>query len=60
VPKRRWVLERTIGWLMLHHRLARDYKTLPASSGAMIHLAVIDNIIKRIADETTPTRQGTY
>jgi transposase len=29
VVKRRWVVERTLGWLMLHRRLARDYETLP-------------------------------
>ena len=60
VLKRRWVVERTFGWLMLHRRLARDYETLPASSEAMIHLAMIDNVSKRITDETTPTRRGTY
>ena len=58
--KRRWVVERTIGWLMLHRRLARDYETLTTSSEAMIHLAMIDNASKRITDETTPTWRGTY
>jgi hypothetical protein len=29
---RRWTVERTYGWLMLHRRLARDYETLPARS----------------------------
>ncbi|GAA0420870.1 hypothetical protein GCM10010160_55950 [Acrocarpospora corrugata] len=32
VVKRRWVIERSLGWLMLHRRLSRDYETLPASS----------------------------
>ncbi|MFI6730269.1 IS5/IS1182 family transposase, partial [Streptomyces atratus] len=27
---------------------------------AMIHLASIDNLAKRITDETTPTWRGTY
>ncbi|MFG6199533.1 hypothetical protein [Nonomuraea sp. JJY05] len=27
VVKRRWVVERTLGWLMLHRRLVRDYET---------------------------------
>lgn len=27
VIKRRWVVERAIGWLMQHRRLARDYET---------------------------------
>jgi transposase len=60
VLKRRWVVERTIGWLMLHRRLARDYETLPESSEAMIHLAMIDNVSKRITNETTLTWRGTY
>jgi transposase len=60
VVKRRWVVERTLGWSMLHRRLARDYETLPASSEAMIHTAMIDNTSKRITDETTPTWRGTY
>ncbi|MEV4166482.1 IS5 family transposase [Nonomuraea dietziae] len=60
VLKRRWVVERTFGWLMLHRRLTRDYETLPASSEAMIHIAMIDNTSKRITDETTPTWRGTY
>ncbi|WP_066946661.1 IS5 family transposase [Microtetraspora fusca] len=60
VLKRRWVIERTLGWLMLHRRLARDYETLPASSEAMIHIAMIDNVSKRVTGETTPTWRRTY
>jgi transposase len=60
VLKRRWVVERTFGWLMFHRRLARDYETLPTSSEAMIQLAMIDNVSKRTTDETTPTWRGTY
>ncbi|MFJ3673344.1 IS5 family transposase [Streptomyces sp. NPDC090106] len=60
VVKRRWVVERNIGWIMMHRRLARDYETLTASSEAMIHVASIDNLAKRITDETTPTWRGTY
>lgn len=60
VVKRRWVVERTLGWLMLHRRLVRDYETLPASSEAMIHIAMIDNVSRRITDEAIPTWRGTY
>ncbi|WP_018637615.1 transposase, partial [Parafrankia elaeagni] len=55
VVKRRWVVERTLGWLMFHRRLARDYETLPASSEAMIHIAMIDNTARRVTGESTPT-----
>ncbi|GAA1786553.1 hypothetical protein GCM10009682_05850 [Luedemannella flava] len=60
VVKRRWVVERTLGWLMLHRRLVRDYETLPTSSEAMIHIAMIDNVSKRITGEATPTWRDTY
>lgn len=60
VVKRRWVVERSIGWIMMHRRLARDYETLTASSEAMIHVASIDNLAKRISDETTPTWREAY
>ncbi|MFD6315824.1 IS5 family transposase [Streptomyces nigra] len=59
VVKRRWVVERSIGWIMTHRRLARDYETLTASSEVMIHIASIDNLARRITDETTPTWRGT-
>jgi transposase len=55
VIKRRWVVERTLGWLMQHRRLARDYETLPTTSENMIRIAMIDNLTKRVTDETTPT-----
>lgn len=52
---RRWVIERTIGWLMLHRRLARDYETLPERSAAMIFWAMTDNMSRRLTGEATPT-----
>jgi transposase len=55
VVKRGWVVERTIGWLMQHRRLARDYEARPDNSEAMITLAMIDNLARRITGETTPT-----
>jgi hypothetical protein len=45
---------------MMHRRLARDYETLSVSSEAMIHIASIDNLAKRITGEATPTWRGTY
>ena len=58
--KRRWVVARTLGWLMLHRRLVRDYETRPAGSEAMIHIAMIDNVSRCITDESTPTWRGAY
>jgi transposase len=34
VQPRRWVIERTLGWLMHHRRLARDYETHPQPIGS--------------------------
>lgn len=51
VIKRRWVVERTIGWLMQHRRLARDYETLPETSATMIHIAMIGNLTRRATNK---------
>src|SRR5215471_13949337 len=51
-PKR-WAVERTFGWLMLHRRLVRDYETNPRRSRAMIHWAMIDNMSRRLTGEST-------
>jgi transposase len=59
VIERRWVVERTIGWLMQHRRLARDYETLPETSATMIRIAMIDNLTRRATDETIPTWRDT-
>jgi transposase len=53
--QKRWAIERTFGWLMLHRRLARDYETLPSRSRAMIHWAMIDNMSRRLVGESTQT-----
>ncbi|MFI8537502.1 IS5 family transposase [Streptomyces aquilus] len=52
IPKR-WAVERTYEWLMLHRRLARDYEALPARSEAMIHLAMTDLMARRLTGEAT-------
>ncbi|MGW0902949.1 IS5 family transposase [Streptomyces sp. NPDC002853] len=55
VIPRRWVVERTFGWLMYHRRLARDYETHPPNrSEAIIHVAMIDLISRRLTRESTP------
>ncbi|MFD7838284.1 IS5 family transposase [Streptomyces sp. NPDC059761] len=50
IPKR-WTVERTYGWLMLHRRLARDYETHPHRSEVMIHLAMTDLMARRLTGE---------
>jgi putative transposase len=49
VVPRRWVVERTFGWLMRHRRLVRDYERTEASAEAWIHLAMIRIQLRRLA-----------
>lgn len=46
VLPRRWVVERTFGWLGRYRRLARDYEHTVASSEAMVYLASIRRMLK--------------
>ncbi|MFI0982536.1 IS5 family transposase [Streptomyces sp. NPDC021093] len=56
---RRWTIERSIGRLMHHRRLARDYETHPHRSEATIHLATTDLMTRRLTGEATPNWHGT-
>ncbi|WP_405666942.1 IS5 family transposase [Streptomyces sp. NBC_01166] len=58
VLPRRWTVERTLGWLMNHRRLARDYEAHAHRSEAMIHLAMINLMTRRLTAESTPTWRG--
>jgi transposase len=49
VLPRRWVIERTFGWLVRSRRLARDYERLTACSEAMIKIAMIRLMAARLA-----------
>jgi transposase len=59
VLPRRWTVERTLGWLMNHRRLARDYEAHPHRSEAMVHLAMINLMTRRLTAESTPSWRGT-
>lgn len=48
LPKR-WVVERTFGWLMGCRRLNRDYELLPQTSETFIYLAMIRIMVRRLA-----------
>ncbi len=47
--KKRWVVERTFGWLMNCRRLVRDYERLPETSETFIYLAMIRIMVRRLA-----------
>jgi transposase len=46
---RRWVVERTFGWMMLWRRLVRDYERRCDISEAMLHLSMGTLLIRRLA-----------
>jgi transposase len=48
LPKR-WVVERTFGWLMQCRRLVRDYERTVLSATAWIHIAMIRLMLRRLA-----------
>jgi putative transposase len=47
----RWIVERTLGWLMRNRRLSKDYERMVQSSEAFIEVAMIRVILKRLARE---------
>jgi putative transposase len=49
VQPRRWVVERTLGWLGRWRRLSKDYEELPEVSEAMATLAMIRLMLHRLA-----------
>jgi transposase len=49
VLPRRWVVERTFGWLMKQRRLVRDYETSDSSAEAWIYIAMIRIQLRRLA-----------
>ena len=49
VLPRRWVVERTFGWLGRYRRLSKDYEQLPENSEAMILLGMINLMSRRLA-----------
>ena len=51
VLPRRWVVERTFGWLVRNRRLARDYERLTATSEAMVKVAMIRLMATRLAGQ---------
>ncbi|MFJ8747716.1 IS5 family transposase [Embleya sp. NPDC127516] len=59
VLPRRWVVERTFGWLMRSRRLARDYETLPTSSEAIVHWSMSMLMSRRLARRSVSSRPQT-
>ena len=52
LPKR-WVVERTFGWLGLHRRHSKDYETLPEQSEAFIYLSMTHIMLQKLTRTTS-------
>jgi putative transposase len=48
LPKR-WIVERTLGWFNRYRRLSKDYEYLVQTSEAMIRVAMIHLMLRRLA-----------
>lgn len=49
VLPRRWVVERTFGWLVQHRRLVRDYEKTETSAAGWIAVALSRIMLRRLA-----------
>ena len=62
VLPRRWVVERTFGWLLRHRRLVRDYERRPEHHQAMVLWATVSimtrQLTRDLAGEPPPQRWG--
>lgn len=48
LPKR-WIVERTLGWLNFRRRLSKDYEHNSRTSEAMVYISMIHLMAKRLA-----------
>jgi putative transposase len=48
LPKR-WVVERTFGWLNRSRRLSKDFEALPETTETWIRIAMIHLMVRRLA-----------
>jgi len=62
VLPRRWVVERTFGWLLRHRRLVRDYERRPDHHEAMVLWATVSimtrQLTRQLAGEPPAARWG--
>jgi len=49
VLSKRWIVERTLAWLGINRRMARDFERFSATSLAFIQTAMIKLMTRRLA-----------
>jgi transposase len=49
VIAKRWVVERTLAWISRNRRLARDFENLARTATALVRLAMIKLMVRRLA-----------
>lgn len=49
VQAKRWIVERTLAWISRNRRLARDFENLARTARALIYLAMIKLMLRRLA-----------
>ena len=54
VLPRRWVVERTFGWIMKHRRCVRDYERLPQHHETYLYWSMIQVMAARVARRQSP------
>ncbi len=50
---RRWVVERTFGWLGRYRRLSKDYERLPQTTQSLIYAAMTHLMLRRLARKSS-------
>ena len=49
VLAKRWIVERTLAWISRNRRLARDFENLARTAAALVRLAMIKIMLRRLA-----------
>lgn len=49
VVAKRWIVERTLAWISRNRRLARDFENLARTATALVRLAMIKVMLRRLA-----------
>lgn len=52
VLPRRWVVERTFGWIGRYRRMSKDYERLTSTSEAFVYISMISLMLKRLEQKS--------